>query len=95
MVQTVPEPVVSQGDHWPIDQDAQQGSEVDGIDLSADQPADPGDQDRHAEVEQLGSDDLVAAVHEAQDIGRVIIGVHDQVCSLIKRNRAAQGHDAQ
>lgn len=91
----MPKMLVSQGNHRPVDQEAKEGADIDGIDFARCQPADAGKQKRNAEVDQLGPDYLILAIHEAEDVGRVVIRVHDQICSLVKGNGAAQGHDSQ
>ena len=93
MGQAVPDVAVEEADQGTVGQQGEQGPNVDRVEAPADQEGDHHDDDWWDEVDQLGDDHPVVAVEEAEDVGRVVVGVHDQVGPLVDRDGTTEGGD--
>lgn len=91
MGQTMPDVTVEETDQGTIGQQGKQGPNVDGVQVTADQKGNHHDDDWRDKVDQLGHNDPIMAVEKAEDVGRIIVGVHDQVGPLVDGDGAAEG----
>lgn len=95
MGEPVPDVAVEETDQGTVGEQGEEGPDVDGIEVPIKQEGDDHDENWREEVDELGLNDPVMQIEKAQDVGGVIVGMHNQVGPLVDRNRTAEGGNTQ